>query len=416
MNIESDPNQAPPTWGVLYPQSSDFPFIELNKDGYSFGRGNNCDVIFDSSRLSCYSQYSKLHFTVHRQCDDVTRHYDVIITDFSRNGVYVNGIRIPQKTPFRLKSDVIISLCDVTRRAFHFVDVQSHINDVIFPAVMTDKYRSGELLGSGAFGQVYLAYSAQLRCRCAVKHVKHAGNARVKIEANILTQIRHPNIIGVLDIYEVPNAVFMVLEYAGGGDLLEFVTSRCPFSDLRAKFVAIQLLSAIRYLHGCDVTHRDVKLENMLAMTRNEFSVIKLTDFGLSRVVDDASLMTSLAGSPLYAAPEIVTGFQGNPVSYTSKVDLWGLGVSLFALLSSSFPFHPDRDVTMTLYDQILSGRWAFDRKWERTSPESRDFVSKLLLVNPKERLSASKALCHPWFNDVTLLEILNTFAPLTFE
>jgi len=162
------------------------------------------------------------------------------------------------------------------------------------------------------------------------------------------------------------------------------------FSEKRAADTTYQMLLAINYIHNRGVVHRDLKLENFLFEAKDS-DHIKLIDFGLGKVWSPNRKMKAQLGTLAYLAPEVFLK------SYTSKCDLWSLGVIVWVLLVGYMPFrlHPDQEQTVL---DILNGDWKKDEaKWRRVSPTASDFVFKLLERDPERRLSAIEALEHPW-------------------
>lgn len=153
------------------------------------------------------------------------------------------------------------------------------------------------------------------------------------------------------------------------------------------------VLQGVRYLHSLGITHRDLKPDNLLYYHPGNSSRIIITDFGLaytSKSADDV-YMTSICGTPEYIAPEMVARKE-----YTNAVDLWAVGVITYILLRGDFPFfHTDR---IQLYKMILKGKYdLYDQVWEEVSQSGKDFVKRLLEVDPSTRLTAVEALRHKW-------------------
>ena len=188
--------------------------------------------------------------------------------------------------------------------------------------------------------------------------------------------------------------VYMVCDLMKGGDLWSALQERGSYAEDDARAVMKQLLRSLVFLHDdVGITHRDVKLENILLPSELDPAKIKLSDFGLSAVGTSAfPSMKQRCGTPAYVAPEIL---ERNPL-YSNKVDLWSSGVVLFMLLSGYPPFWGS---TMNkLLHSIRNARPEFnDPVWELISEEAQNLVQKLLTKNPEERLSAREALLHPW-------------------
>lgn len=184
-----------------------------------------------------------------------------------------------------------------------------------------------------------------------------------------------------------------MLENCSGGDLY----ARGPYSEKASAKIVGKLLSAIVHMHQHGCTHRDLKYENVMFESREEDAEIKLIDFGLAKKSipgsGDSEFMTAGVGTLYTIAPEVLLG------SYTSKVDLWSIGVMAYMLLSSSKPFHEKRRSRMIT--KIKQGTYSFyANTWDHLSQESKDFVSSLIVVDPETRLTGEQALKHKWLSD----------------
>lgn len=163
----------------------------------------------------------------------------------------------------------------------------------------------------------------------------------------------------------------------------------------KARLIMRQILSGVRYLHENSIVHRDIKPENVLCATKEWPLHVKLTDFGLSNFIDDASddsssALLSHVGTSFYLAPEIV-GKEG----YGPAVDIWASGVVLYIMLCGRFPFWGKTDIE---YMRSLSqGPSMVGEGWDEVSDLGKSFLKDLLQLDPKRRLNAQKALNHPW-------------------
>eukprot|EP00123_Amoebidium_parasiticum_P006622 comp17535_c0_seq3/m.17092 comp17535_c0_seq3/g.17092 ORF comp17535_c0_seq3/g.17092 comp17535_c0_seq3/m.17092 type:complete len:304 (-) comp17535_c0_seq3:317-1228(-) len=213
-------------------------------------------------------------------------------------------------------------------------------------------------------------------------------------EAEILREVNHPCIIGIVDFHETPTMLYIILDLAQRGALFEFVTDRKALSEHMARNFSYQMLLAMKYLHDRHITHRDLKPENVLLDEYGAGSdryVVKLTDFGLARIVGEASFMVTLCGTLNYVAPEVL-----NSQPYTNAVDCWSLGVIVYICLVGYPPF--SEEYKDDIRDQIRNGTASYPQKyWKHISPEAVDFVKCLLQVDPQKRYTAEQALAHPW-------------------
>ncbi|CAJ1359983.1 unnamed protein product, partial [Effrenium voratum] len=251
------------------------------------------------------------------------------------------------------------------------------------------------VLGSGANGQVWLVTSKHTGRKFAAKTYNLPGISELKCkeietEVEILLTVDHPNLARMVDAYESKECLTLIMELLEGGELFDRIIEAGHFTERDAAENVWQMLLAIRYLHGLGIVHRDLKLENWLYETK-EGQDLKLIDFGLSKFWEPTKKMQMRVGTLDYMAPEVLHR------NYTSKCDLWSLGVIAYTLLVGSFPF-AGRDGDSAMLQRIASGRFAQERDaWIAASALSKDFVEKLLIVNPGLRLSADQALEHAW-------------------
>lgn len=256
------------------------------------------------------------------------------------------------------------------------------------------KYEIGKLLGCGAFAKVYHARNIISGQSVAVKAVskqkvlKGGFTAHVKREISIMHRMRHPHIVKLIEVLATKTKIYIVIEYAKGGELFTKVSKGRFSEDLSRKYFQ-QLMSAVGYCHSRGVFHRDLKPENLLL---DENWNLKVSDFGLSAVNEQVrpdGFLHTLCGTPAYVAPEIIskTGYDG------AKVDVWTCGVILFVLSSGYLPFN-DTNI-MIMYRKIYKGEFRFP-KW--TSPDLRRLISRLLDTNPKTRITIDEILMDPWF------------------
>lgn len=254
-----------------------------------------------------------------------------------------------------------------------------------------------EKLGSGNFAVVKKAARRANGQIVALKIVKKSTLKPKELETihdevEIMQRIDHPNCVRLFDIYESSEKLYMAMEYLEGGELFERIVQKEKFSEHEAAEAIKQIAEGLKHLHNVGVVHRDLKPENLLYETKEDNSRIKITDFGLAKYrTENLDLMTSCCGTPGYVAPEVL-----KHQAYDEKCDLWSLGVILYILLCGFPPFHSDN--TAELYRQIKKGDYSFpDPYWTNVSDLAKDLVTRLLKVDPKERLTAEQVLNHGW-------------------
>lgn len=160
------------------------------------------------------------------------------------------------------------------------------------------------------------------------------------------------------------------------------------------------MLSAVAYLHENGVAHRDLKVkqclvlfqpENLLCSGEGEDEIVKIADFGLSKQFSDQQDLVTSCGTPGYVAPEVITC-----EAYDNSVDMWGIGIITYILLSGYPPFYADTD--LAIFDRIMNVDYDFDDEcWDEVSDLAKDFIGKLLVREPEERMTAEEALAHEW-------------------
>lgn len=267
-------------------------------------------------------------------------------------------------------------------------------------------YEDSDQLGKGHFGKVYRATNVQHGYVVALKIVSKKavkGNrlASLQNEINIMMIMKHDNIVRLYEALEDAQNVYFAVEICTGGELFNAIVAQpeAHFTERVAASVAKDLLEGIHYCHLQNVAHRDLKPENIILSNNTPpeagiFTEIKLIDFGLSRIYEDDTIMKSRVGTPYYIAPEVLER------KYGKECDLWSAGVIIYILLCGYPPFRGDTD--KEIYEEIQSGLLEFaddpgEHLWSVVSPDAIDFIQKLIVRNPSERLTAEQALEHKW-------------------
>ncbi|KAH8249708.1 hypothetical protein KR032_011643 [Drosophila birchii] len=388
--------------------------VDLNNDEFSAGRGEANDLILTLNDLSekILTRISKVHFTIKRANCDLAS--PVYIQDLSRNGTFVNNEKIGMNKMRILKNDDVISLSHPTHKAFVFKDLSPN-ESMGLPEEINNTYYINRKLGSGAYGLVRLVYDTRTCQQFAMKIVKKnmlSGGSRpstnlsdperVLNEAKIMKNLTHPCVVRMHDIVDKPDAVYMVLEFMRGGDLLNRIISKKLLNEETSKLYFYQMCHAVKYLHDRGITHRDLKPDNVLLETNDEDTLLKVSDFGLSKFVQKDSVMRTLCGTPLYVAPEVL--ITGGREAYTKKVDIWSLGVVLFTCLSGTLPFSDEYGSSAA--EQIKKGKFAYRHPaWKGVSQRAKLLINQMLIVDPAKRPSIDDVLQCSWLRDAAMLQ-----------
>ena len=202
-------------------------------------------------------------------------------------------------------------------------------------------YRVLKLIGCGAFGKVALAVHKLANREVAIKRIEKSNLQkdqieRILAEVRLMSAIRHRHVIKLLEVFETNKYLFMVLEYAEGGDLLQHINKVKAMTEDEAKPLFKQIVYSIAHCHCRSVLHRDIKLENILI---GENGDAKLCDFGISQLVDDPKqIVYDKSGTPPYMPPESFSeqGYSG------FMSDIWSLGVLLYTMVCGKMPFCSD--------------------------------------------------------------------------
>eukprot|EP01068_Selenidium_serpulae_P010254 Selendium_serpulae@DN5415_c0_g1_i2.p1 len=253
-----------------------------------------------------------------------------------------------------------------------------------------------QVLGTGFNGPVRCGTHRETGKRFAFKtfDLRNASPAKVdliKNESLIYLKLDHPNIVRLIELWEDETSATLVMELCTGGELYERLSKVELYSEQSARDITLQMTGAIYYLHSHRIVHRDLKLENWLYSTPEADAQIRLIDFGFSRFWSpvESMRMHLACGTLSYVSPDTLKG------GYTNACDNWSLGVIVYMLLVGFPPFYGSE---AQITDGILSGNYVLKgHRWQKVSSLAKDFVSRLLVVNPERRMTAAEALKHPW-------------------
>ncbi|XP_076022868.1 calcium/calmodulin-dependent protein kinase type 1D-like [Genypterus blacodes] len=249
-----------------------------------------------------------------------------------------------------------------------------------------------EELGSGAFSEVYMVKEKKTGKTFALKCVKKKQNRDRNLENEIavLRRIKHENVVGMEDFYDSQTHYYLVMQLVAGGELFDRILDRGMYSEKDASSVIQQVLQAVSYLHQNGIVHRDLKPENILYYSQDENSKVMISDFGLSKMIDN-DIMSTACGTPGYVAPEVLA-----QKPYSKAVDCWSIGVITYILLCGYPPFYEESE--SRLFSKIMKAQYEFDSpSWDDISESAKDFIRNMMQKNPDMRYTIEQALRHPW-------------------
>ncbi|EXJ67368.1 CAMK protein kinase [Cladophialophora psammophila CBS 110553] len=454
--------------GAEYDQPRDIALrmssaVKNPKDGFQFGRTRSkCDVLltpYDNDTL-----VSKVHFKIF-----VNNQGSLMLEDLSTNGTVVDDVHLNAKArrgnpalkpaTIVLRHGAIISLYSGARQQeikmmvripsrgdfedAYEENLRKYLaarGDVAQFASMREStygnywnggslYNFTGLLGKGAFATVYKVQTKEDGDIYAAKELDKRRfikngvlDMKFDSELNIMKNLNHPNIVNYVDCHTYQHWIYILMEYVPYGELAKELGKYGAIPEADVQQIAKQILHALYYLHRRNITHRDIKPDNILIASRNPL-VVKLSDFGLSKcVTDQETFLKTFCGTLLYCAPEVYPDYanyaQGSaskrrrlgepatkspPSPYDQSVDMWSFGAVIFHLLCGKPPVTgrgDDRGAQML--NNIMTKNVNFDMlRQAKVSENAIDFVAKLLNRNPVLRPKEPECLQHPWLRDL---------------
>ncbi|CAO1338264.1 unnamed protein product [Diamesa tonsa] len=434
---ESEPFFSQPvqiSWGRLFCKYIKNETVELNSEVFIIGRDKTfCNYVFKETEgtKKMFEKASKLHFKV--ELKDYTHNFQgmnnpgitnpVILTVLGQNGLLINSDKLERGAQRILLSGDTIRLTKALK-LFIFQDQRINSDICVLPQAIREKYFMSKKLGAGGCGVVQLIYNIRTLDKFAMKIVKKNNvnntvgarrnddhNQKILNEVNIMKRISHRNVVTLYETIDSKEAMYMVIEHMEGGDLLHRIIDNPMNPDKRlpedtCKFYFYQICLAIKHLHACDIIHRDIKPDNILMANGEKETLVKISDFGLSKYVALNSMKT-VCGTQYYAAPEILGGGHN---SYDAKVDVWSLGVLLFTMISGSLPFSEAYE-RIDVSTQILKSPLRFRQKiWRTVNPQITNLIKRMLTKDPRQRPSIADVLNHPWMTERAMFDRIQRF------
>jgi len=318
---------------------------------------------------------------------------------------------------------------------------RTRVRSTMSRASFHDLYSTGERLGGGAYASVYSCWrkhpltEKERRQEFAVKVIEKIpthSRQRCLNEVELFFKCRsNKHIIKVEETFDDDDAFYIIFEKVYGGPLMRAIGRCKTLSEKEVVKVVKELADAISFLHSINIAHRDLKPDNILCVNNDSISPVKLCDLDLGSKIEinhtqcgmTPQLMTPV-GSAEYMAPEVVEGFINDDAGpYDKRCDLWSLGIVIYILLCGYPPFCGSCgeacgwaqggscvECQNNLFSNIQEGRFSFPcRDWDKIDPLAKDLVTKLLVKDPKQRLSAQMILDHPWVTGGGTDTLLNT-------
>ena len=349
-----------------------FYLVLVNKDIYYYKSDSKKDFVGMHNLSGCFVQ----------ECTE--------IKNFEGKDYYSFEIYCKNKSKLRKYFAEKESICK---------DFVQQIKNAIGYVKFSDLYEIKEVIGKGKFGVVNLGIHKKTGQQVAIKilnkeNIKTLEDKElVQIEIGILKLCHHPNIVRLLDHLENNDYIYIVTEYIEGGTLGQyFKKKKFNFSERQATNIMSQIASGVKYLQQYGIVHRDLKPDNIMITQQNDFGVIKIMDFGLSKIISPNERMVDGYGTLSYVAPEVLLR-----TPYNKEVDIWSMGVILFYMLTGKLPFRGKKEQEVA--EKIVYEDLEFDEDdWEIRSQSVQDLIKCCLEKNREKRITIDEFINHPWF------------------
>ncbi|KAH0723455.1 hypothetical protein KY285_006557 [Solanum tuberosum] len=263
--------------------------------------------------------------------------------------------------------------------------------------LLKEHYDLGDKLGHGQFGTTFLcvekATGEKYACKSIAKRklLTPEDVEDVRREIQIMHHLSgNPNVISIKAAYEDGVAVHVVMELCSGGELFDRIVKQGHYTERQAAELARTIVGVVEACHALGVLHLDLKPENFLFVNEKEDSPLKIIDFGLSMFFKPGQIFSDIVGSPYYVAPEVLQK------RYGQEADIWSAGVIIYILLTGVPPFWGESE--QEIFDEVLRADIDFTSDpWPNISGDAKDLVKRMLVRDPRQRLTAHEVLCHPW-------------------
>ncbi|CAF4891062.1 unnamed protein product, partial [Rotaria socialis] len=254
-------------------------------------------------------------------------------------------------------------------------------------------YNLGQTIGTGHFAVVKLARHVFTQKEVAVKVIDKTkldeiSKAHLFQEVQCMKLVQHPNVVRLYEVIDTPNKLYLILEFADGGDMYDYITRHANgLNESLSRKYFRQICRALKYCHKMYVCHRDLKPENIVFFEKQ--GVVKLTDFGFSNLFSPGKKLLTSCGSLAYSAPEILLG---DPYD-APAVDIWSLGVILFMLVTGRAPFQEANDSETVM--MILDCSYKVP---SHISSECQSLIYRMIVREPEKRATLDEVISDIWY------------------
>lgn len=262
-------------------------------------------------------------------------------------------------------------------------------------------FKRGDQLGDGNYSTVFVGVHDSSSREYAIKHIDLDQMSKVKVidvqdEIDILKMVREgPAIVPLFEYYEKGPEFFFVTELCGGGDLFEQINESDIFTEKDARDCCGCILEGLDYMHAMRIAHRDICPQNLLLGEIDDYTTLKIGDFGFARKVKQQFGLRTLCGTAEYMAPEILERWP----AYDTPCDVWSAGVVVFLLLGGYLPFEDEAGDVDGMFERARNGEYYFyPEYWSKITQAGKDVVTAMLTLNPKKRITALEAKKCDWF------------------
>ena len=280
---------------------------------------------------------------------------------------------------------------EANEKWIHYLKLSLNYRSII------DHYEILEEIGNDNFGKIKKGIDRKTYKNVAIKILKKSNNFMTELaysEIDVMKRCNHRNIVKYIDHFETAKLIFIVMEQLPGISLSEYLKKQENISEKNAAKIIYQIAIGVNYLQSIGVIHRDLKPSNIILCNENDILLVKIIDFGLSKIVGKGESLCDFSGSLLFSSPEVI-----NKIPYNNKIDIWSIGIILFYMLRKQFPFADQNDSHEHIVNAIKQGNIDFTNLfWNTKSNDVICIISCCLDKDQFSRMSIEQFLGHKWF------------------